>query len=170
MHDLEIAKHKLQKKDLNLVIVKKGATIFETKSPGISGLLEAIEKFDKENLSGSFVADKVVGRAAALLCVYCEVSAVYAVVFSRGGKDVLENNRVAFEFEDLVPNVLNRQKTDVCPFEKVVANISNPKEAYEKLKSCINKNTQTEKTHHSLKEDTNPNRPKTQHTNTNINA
>ncbi|MGQ9565329.1 MAG: DUF1893 domain-containing protein [Candidatus Bathyarchaeales archaeon] len=139
MHDLEIAKHKLQQKDLNLVIVKNGSAIFETKSPGISGLLEAIGKFDKEGLRGSFVADKVVGRAAALLCVYCEVSAVYAVILSRGGKDVLENNDVAFVFENLVSNVLNREKTDVCPFEKAVANISKPEEAYEKLKSCIEK-------------------------------
>jgi len=145
MYNLDIAKHELLKKDLNLVIVKKGAAIFETKSPGISGLLEAIEKFDKEGLNGSFVADKVVGRAAALLCVYCEVSTVYAVVLSRGGKDVLENHGVAFEFEDLVPNVLNKQKTDVCPFEKAVANISKPEKAYEKLKSCVKEKIQAEK-------------------------
>ncbi|MBX5326181.1 MAG: DUF1893 domain-containing protein [Candidatus Bathyarchaeia archaeon] len=157
MYDLDIAKYELLKKDLNLVIVKKGVAIFETKSPGIGGILEAIEKFDKEGLSGSFVADRVVGRAAALLCVYCEVSAVYAVVLSRGGKDVLENNGVAFEFEDLVPNVLNKQKTDVCPFEKAVANISKPEKAYEKLKSCVREKIQAEKAHYSFKKNISPN-------------
>ena len=141
MSDLEIAKRRLLEKGFSLVLVKEGKIVFETKQPGVSGFLEAIGKFGKEVLEGSSVADKIVGRAAAMLCVYCGVKAVYAVVLSKGGKKVLEDQGVSLEFESLVPSILNRQQTGMCPFEKIVATTSNVKEAYEKLKSCINNGT-----------------------------
>jgi hypothetical protein len=90
-------------------------------------------------LHGASVADRIVGRAAALLCVYCGVKAVYAVVLSDGGERVLKENSVSLEFESLVPSILNRQRTETCPFEKIVSTVSDGEEAYEKLKSCVSK-------------------------------
>ena len=45
MKDLETAKKRLNENSLTLSIVKNGEIIFETVSNGISGFLEAIEKF-----------------------------------------------------------------------------------------------------------------------------
>jgi hypothetical protein len=137
MCDPEIAKRQLQEKGYSLVIANKGKIIFEIKSAGIGGFLDAIEKFGRSGLDGAFIADKIVGRAAALLCVYCGVKGVYAIVLSKGGKQVLDENSIPVEFESLVPRILNRPKTDMCPFEKAVAAVSNAEEAYEKLKSCM---------------------------------
>jgi hypothetical protein len=137
MRDLEIAKSQLRRKNCSLVIAKDGKVIFETKESGVSGFLSAIDKLGRSGLYGSSVADRVVGRAAAMLCVYCSVKAVYAIVASNGGREVLKEHGVPLEFENLVPNILNRQQTDTCPFEKVVATISDAKEAYERLRSCI---------------------------------
>jgi hypothetical protein len=39
-----MAKERLKRKDLALVIVKKGQIVFETSSHGIGGLLRAIQK------------------------------------------------------------------------------------------------------------------------------
>jgi hypothetical protein len=139
MLDIEIAKQQLLEKGLSLVIAKDGKIIFETRQSGVSGFLSAIEERGRESLHGASVADKIVGRAAALLCVYCGVKAVYAVVLSDGGKRVLKENSVSLEFENLVPSILNRQKTGTCPFEKLVLTISDEEEAYEKLKSCVSK-------------------------------
>lgn len=137
MTDMETAKNRLLRNGSSLVIVKNGKTIFETHQSGVTGFLSAIEKLGKEELNDASVADRVVGRAAAMLCIYCRVKAVYAVVLSEGGKKVLIENATVFEFGNLVPTVLNRQKTDACPFEKLVSGISDAAEAYEKLKSCI---------------------------------
>jgi uncharacterized linocin/CFP29 family protein len=137
MLDVEIAKRQLLEKGFSLVIVKDEKILFETRQSGVSGFLSAIEELDRENLHRASVADRIVGRAAALLCVYCGVKAVYAVILSDGGKRVLKENDVALEFENLVPSILNRQKTGTCPFEKIVSTISDGEEAYEKLKSCI---------------------------------
>ena len=130
--DLELAKQRLSKESLSLVIAKKGRVLFETQARGISGLLEAIKKIGK-NIRASSVADRIVGRAAALLLVYLGVTSVYAVTISDGGIEVLKNLNILSEFDKRVPNILNLKKTDVCPFEKLVAKFSDPKEAYEAL-------------------------------------
>lgn len=132
--NLELAKLRLKDRDLNLVIVKEGKVIFETKSQGVGGFLRAIEKLGKR-LVASAVADKIVGAAAAMLCAYSEVSSVFAVTISEEGVRVLEGNDIISQFETEVPNILNRDKTGICPFEKLVIGSKDPKEAYTKLKS-----------------------------------
>ena len=133
-NDLSIAKQRLKQKDLALVIAKKGAVVFETSSHGIGGLLKAIEELDKK-MKDSSVADRIVGKAAALLCVYAGVVAVFAVTASEKGIRALRDNNIICRFGNEVPHILNYKRNDICPFEKLVINISDSKEAYEKLKS-----------------------------------
>jgi hypothetical protein len=134
MQNLQTAKKRLSEKNLTLSIVKDGEVIFENASHGIYGFLEAIEKLG-HRLKGASVADRVAGKAIALLCVYAEVKEVYAVTLSKGAKSVFEKYAVYHEWENLVENILQIDKTKICPFEKLAAEISNPKEAYTKLKA-----------------------------------
>jgi UDP-3-O-acyl-N-acetylglucosamine deacetylase len=134
-HDLELAKLKITKNDISLVIVKNGQIVFETKKQGVSGFLQAIETLN-QNLAGASVADKIVGVAAAMLCVYSKVSSVFALTVSESGFHVLKENNVFCQFEKKVENILNRDKTDVCPFEKLAISSKSPKEAYTKVKDC----------------------------------
>jgi len=134
MKDLKLAKQRLKEKKFNLLIVKDGGVIFATKSQGIRGLLQAIEKLGKQ-LIGSSVADRIVGRAAAMLCAYFKASSVFAVTISEEGEKMLKENEISYQFENRVPNILNYERTDVCPFEKHVMGLTKPEEAYEKLKA-----------------------------------
>ena len=131
---MEIVKERLSEKSLTLSIVKNGEIIFETVSNGISGFLEAIEKFG-DGLEGASVADRVTGKAIALLCVYAKVKAVYAIILSKGAKSVFEKHAVYHEWEELVENILDVKKAGICPFEKLANEISNPKDAYKRLKA-----------------------------------
>lgn len=132
--DLKLAKLRLKERDLTIVIVKKGKVIFETKSQGIGSFLRANEKFGKKLVTSS-VADKIVGAAAAMLCAYSEVSSVFAITISKEGIRMLEDNNIIYQFENQVPNILNHDKNDICPFEKIAIDSRSPKEAYTKLKS-----------------------------------
>jgi len=136
--DLEIAKKRLKEKGLTLSIVKGGKVIFENSSHGVSGFLEAIEKFGRE-LNGSSVADKVVGKAIALLCVNAEVKAVYAAILSGKARETLREHAIRHEWETLVENILASKKVETCPFEKLADELSNPTEAYVKFKALQNK-------------------------------
>ena len=131
--DLNLAKNRLIQKNLSLIIVKEGKVLFETESHGIGDLLKAVNKLG-DGVKGSSVADRIVGRAAALLFVFSGVKAVFAVTASDGGFEVLAENNVFCIYEKKVANVLNFEKTDVCPFEKLVAKLSKPEEAYRVLR------------------------------------
>jgi len=142
MTDLEIAKSELYEENLTLAIVKNGEVLFETKSNRISGFLDAIEKCGSK-LKGASLADRVVGKAIALLCAYAKIKEVYAEVISRKAQGVLKTNNINFHWNELVENVLDMDKKGMCPFEKTAADLSDPEKAYitfrdlrEKLKSC----------------------------------
>ena len=145
--DLEIAKLTLKEKNLSLVIVNNGKVVFETKKQGVNGFLQAIETLNQDLIEAS-VADKIVGVAAALLFVYSGVSSVFAFTISKGGLKVLEDNNIVCQFEKKVSNILNRSKTDVCPFEKLAMDSKSSDEAYLKLKyfvsQMISKSTKTD--------------------------
>ncbi len=133
MNDLEIAKNQLHRKELTLTIVKNGKVLFETHSHRISGFLDAIEKLGKI-LEGAAVADMVAGKAIALLCVYAKISTVYAEVISEKAKIVFEENGIRHEWKELVKNVLDLNRSGVCPFEKLASEIFDPKDAFRNFK------------------------------------
>lgn len=132
MDDLEAARQRLKDKELSLVFTKNSKVIFETEVEGLRGFLQAIEKLGG-SLSEASVADKIVGKAAALLCAYSKAKAVFAVTISQSGRETLKAYRIPLEYENLVPIILNRKKNDRCPFEKLVESTTDPKEAYDKI-------------------------------------
>jgi len=136
MKDLEKAKRILKDEDLSLVIVKDGKTIFRSDSPGIDGILQAIEKLGKQ-LSRSSVADKIVGKAAALLFAYSRIASVYAATLSRRGLRTLSKHKIPVEYDLLVPEILDKKGKDICPFERFTSNIESPDCAFEKLKAYM---------------------------------
>jgi len=138
MNDLETAKTHLTQEHLTLIIIKKGETLFETQSHRISGFLAAIEEIGSD-LEGASIADKVVGKAVALLCAYAGIKAVYAETLSRSAIDVLEERKVEVEWKRLVDNILDTNKEGICPFEKEATKITDPEEAFNKFKTLQQK-------------------------------
>jgi len=136
MRDLEIAKRALRGKELSLVVVKRGRIIFESNLKGLSGLILAIDTLGL-NLHYSSVADKVVGKAAALLLAYSHIGEAYAEVISKDGLETLDEYGIRVEYSSLIPRILNRRGDDICPFEKLSQNLSSPEEAYKILKAHV---------------------------------
>jgi len=136
MNDLDIAKSHLSQKGLTLTIVKAGAVLFETGSHSISGFLGAIEQFGV-GLEGASIADHVVGKAIALLCVYAGIREVYAEVLSRKAQAVLEKNGIPCQWKEQVDNILDLNRSGVCLLEKAALGISDPEEAYAAFKALL---------------------------------
>jgi hypothetical protein len=138
MNDIETAKTQLIQNHLTLIFIKNNNILFKTKFHRISGFLTAIQELGRK-LEDASVADKVVGRAVALLCAYARIKAIYAETLSMKAVDVLEKAGVTYEWKGLVDTILDTNKNDVCPFEKTAAQISSPKDAYEKFKDLQNR-------------------------------
>lgn len=132
--DLTLAKQALFKGGLTLVVAKRSKLLFKSKSHGVTDLLTMIDDLGRL-AEGASVADSVLGRAAALLCVYSKIIAVYGSRMSEGAASILKGSGIRSEFGTLVPKILNRQKNDICPFDRAVSGIEEPSAALEKLKA-----------------------------------
>ena len=133
--DIEIAKSDVSEKGFALSVVKDGNTILQSKTPGVSALVTAIER-DRQVFRGASAADKVIGRAAAMLFVYSEVKCIFTLLASQDAIVTLERFGVPFECEKTVARILNRNQTSTCPFESLIQDVENPQNAFEKLKTC----------------------------------
>jgi len=134
MLDLKIAKKHLADRGLTLCIVKDGKVVFESDLHGVSGFLEAVDRCDGE-LSGASVADRVVGKAVALLCLHVNVNAVYACVLSEEANTLFEQKKIHVEWGSIVESILDAKGEGTCPFERLASGISDPLEAYRRLKA-----------------------------------
>lgn len=72
-------------------------------------------------LRGAFVADKVVGKGAAALLVLGGVAELYADVASRAALDLLGTAGVRVDCRLVVPHIVNRAGTGICPVERLCA-------------------------------------------------
>lgn len=141
MTDLEKAKSLLTR-DLTCVLVKGEEVITSDKS-GIAPIMELIES--GKDLNGFSVADRIVGKAAAMLFKKVGISEVFAVVISEPAKEYLKKNGLNFEFSISTNYIMNRTETGMCPMEETVKTIENFEDAYialkEKLKELKNEKT-----------------------------
>lgn len=83
------------------------------------------------------VADKIIGKASAMLLVLSGVKEVNALVLSKSGKNILEKYGIAYSCEQLVEYIINRKGDDMCPMEKTVAGIDDLKQAYQALNAKV---------------------------------
>lgn len=127
----------LESKRLSLLIYRDGSVIFSSLGKGVKPLIEAIDAFDKGNLRGSIIVDRIVGRAVALIAAYMEAAEVHAGIMSTGAREELRRNSIRFSYLNETPNIMNLQDSDLCPFERLVLDIIDPLEAYELIKAKL---------------------------------
>ena len=130
--DLELAKKTLVEHGVTLAVARDGKVVFESVLRGVSGFLDAVEISD-DGLRGASVADRVVGKAVALLCVFAGVKSIYAVTLGLTARRVFDDNGVYCECEGLVESILNAERTGVCVFERAVADVSDGEVAFVRL-------------------------------------
>lgn len=83
---------------------------------------------EPEILRGASLADKVVGKGAAALMISGGVKWVYADVISKAAMVLFEQSRVEVQYKQIVPNIINRTGTDICPVEKLCRNCKTAEE------------------------------------------
>ncbi len=124
MEDLMKARQLLAEGNYTCVLCKD-ERIHTSHHRGVRPLMELLE----ENVSGFSAADKVVGKATALLYCLLGIKALWAGVISDAALEVLEAHRIPVQWQTRVPQIRNRQGTGRCPMEQATEEISNPKDA-----------------------------------------
>lgn len=129
--ETDLARRLLASENYTCVIVSAEG-VLTSRERGILPLMKWIGS--GADLRGAVAADRIVGRAAALLYAYMGVSELYAEVLGEGGQKVLRDHGIAHGYGTLAVRIVNRSGTDICPMEKAVAQISDPAEAFSALR------------------------------------
>ena len=125
MKDLATAMERLKQSSDTLVVVKDGQIIHSSQRGGIRPLFDAVSDLG-EDMKGSSVADKVMGKAAAALCISAGVRGVHTPVMSRAAQALLTDRGIPYTTDLLVAGILNKNKSDLCPLEKLTAETDCP--------------------------------------------
>ncbi len=113
-------------------VLCKDRETLKSDARGIAPLMNWLQS--GADLTGFSAADKIVGKAAALLFVRMGIRAVYAPVMSEAAIAVFAAHGVEAVCEKAVPLIINRAGTGQCPMELTVAHIDDPRAAYEALR------------------------------------
>ena len=133
---MDLAREVLKKTDCSIVVVKDGDVLIKKKGDGIRPILEVIEEL-KEEIQGSIVGDRILGKASALLCRYSKIKGVYSPQATKTAIAVLIIAGIPSQIDEMIPYIKNRGGSDVCSFEKMLSDIDSPEEAYEILKEKV---------------------------------
>ena len=118
MNNLELAKKELLDGKYTLVIVKDNKVILRSEDRGIKPLYDIV-KSSKLDYKDSFVADKVVGKGAAILYDLIGIKRLYAGVMSDTAIEFLEGKDIEYFYDVRTATIKNRTETDLCPIEKL---------------------------------------------------
>lgn len=132
MDCLKRAVRRLNKTDATFVAVRNGR-IMDSHDRGIAPIM-ALVLADTNALRGTCVADKVIGKAAALLLVRAGVERLFANTISEHAMSLLSEYHLTFEFGQSVPYIMNRAGDGMCPMESLVLEVNDPEEAFRVLR------------------------------------
>lgn len=131
MNDFEKARSLLAAEDYTCVLCL-GDRVLTSRKRGVAPVLELVES--GEVLNGFCAADKVVGKATALLYRLLGVKAVYADVISDSALQTLRDGGITVVFGEKVPYIINRTGDGRCPMETATADLDDPALAPEAIK------------------------------------
>lgn len=81
------------------------------------------------SLKSAMIADRVIGRGAALLMVAGGVTRVHGIVMSSDAIRILRDASIEVTFDNEVDYIINRTGTGRCPVELATIDITNPSDA-----------------------------------------
>lgn len=132
--ELRRAKEALDSDTAVTLAVCRGDDLTVSREKGIKPLLKLTQGDDLRNASA---ADRIVGKAAAMLYALTGVEAVFAQVLSEQGRTVLKRYGIVYEYGTLTENIINRSGTGLCPMEEAVKDIDDLKEALAAIKAKV---------------------------------
>lgn len=128
----------LDQRQKTCILLNNGAIVYESDALGVKPLrqLRAMNyrKFPGDSLT---LIDRVIGKGALMLAELLEIDAIYTPLISQTALDYNQKLKLPLYYEKVVPYIQNRTMDDLCPIEKSVLNITDPKEAESAIETAI---------------------------------
>jgi len=88
-------------------------------------------------LKGKKIYDRVIGKAAAIICVLGGVRCVYGRVMSVSARDYLEKHNIKHSYDELADYIQNRRGDGICPMEACVLDVEDAGEGLARVIATI---------------------------------
>lgn len=137
MNSLEAAKLTLADGGYTCVIASGGKVIFTSKERGVKPLVDYYRQRGQSQQKDTALADKVIGRAAALLARLAGIRELYAGVISTGALEELEKAGIPASYETKTEAVRNRAGTGLCPMEQLSQGVEEPEEMLRRVEKFL---------------------------------
>ncbi len=135
---LEQAQREIQAGVCSCVVIRGGAVLWQGEGRGVKPIKQLYESAEgRALLAGALLADKIVGKAAAMLLVLAGVRYAYGETMSQAALDYLQERGIPCGYGRLVPFIQNRDGSGLCPMEQAVLAIEEPKAGYEAIVKTI---------------------------------
>ena len=138
MDNLNLAKSTLLENAYSIVVVKEENIVHTSNKNGLMPILDLYDS-NKSILDNASVADKVIGKAAALLLVNANIKDLYAELISENAIPVLDNANIKYEYNKKVKEIRNRDNSAMCPMEKLALESKDADDLINKIKEKFNK-------------------------------
>ena len=120
-----------------LHVYKGSKLLFASNKDRLLPLLEYVDKFVPHHQQ-VVVFDKIMGNAAALLCVKASCQEIYSPLGSRLAANTLDKHGIKYHLTEIVPHIQKPDGVGMCPMEQLSMN-KEPEEFYKAVRSIINK-------------------------------
>lgn len=118
----------------SFVIVKNNHIVSAESPRGIDYVLKMQEEGALKN---TFIADKIIGKAAAMIFTYAGVNSCYGETISNEAIKWLQEHNISVTYGTCVESIQNRTGDGICPMEQTVLNINDEAEAIILLKNKV---------------------------------
>ncbi|MDD5081841.1 MAG: DUF1893 domain-containing protein [Dehalococcoidales bacterium] len=119
-----------------LRVYENGELVFASAREQLSPLLEYIERCGPYH-HRVLVLDRIMGNAAALLCVIAQAGEIYSPLGSELAIQTLKKYGIKYHLSEITPCIRKDNSQDMCPMERLSINKS-PAEFYQAVRQLSN--------------------------------
>lgn len=129
---MERLRTRLEAPDVRGVAESAEGEVCEFRRKGVIDLYELVT--DRPHfLHRGKIADRVIGKGAALLLTRAGVAEVFACVISQPALEVLTTHGITVTYITLQPHIINRRGDGICPVEAMTYDTDSPDIAYDRI-------------------------------------
>ena len=136
--EIDAALERIAAGEADCYILRPGCEPLPGHGRGVRPRLQLLEN-SPETLRGAVLADKIIGKAAAMIAVLGGVAAIHTLTASESALAFLETAGIPAAARQTVPYIVNRTGDGMCPLEQTVRGVEDPAAALPLLKATIAK-------------------------------
>lgn len=136
MSDLDTAKRLYHTHSYTFVIVQADRVVAFGTRDGVGELLDVVAEAG-EILKGAALADKIVGKAVAMVAAHAGITAVYSPLMSEPAVHALQVRGIEAASDRIVPFIQNKRGDGLCPMEQLTLPFSEPAAAVRALATFL---------------------------------